>query len=186
MKFARWLAIEERVQRWVRNDLATVHLTTGFGVLATLLPIVGVLGAQDYVVATRARDIAVRLAPGAAPGRIWRDILGESLRLDGIGAALGLVLAFTLPRVLGAWLPTGLRAEWPAIALASLIGITAAALGGLVPARRAARVDPLALLRAEWGGGPPVNDDGQPRKRLRAPPETIAGTSGNDCGLPRK
>lgn len=147
--FARWLTLEERTQRWVRNDLATVRLTTGFGVLATLLAMVGVLGALGYLVATRSREIAVKLALGAPPARIWRDIVRESLVLGALGASLGLVLAAVLPRLLGSWMLTGLRTEWLAIVIAALVGLGAALLGGMLPARRAARVDPLTLLRAE-------------------------------------
>lgn len=147
--FDRWLTLEERTQRWIRNDVATVRLTTGFGVLATVLAMLGVLGALGYLVATRSREIAVKLALGAPPGRIWRDIVRESLVLGAIGASLGLVLAAVLPRMLGSWMLTGLRTEWLAIVIAALVGLGAAVLGGMLPARRAARVDPLTLLRAE-------------------------------------
>ncbi len=147
--FVRWLTLEELTQRWVRDDLATVRLTSGFGILATGLAMLGVLGALGYLVATRSREIAVKLALGAPPSRIWRDILRESLVLGVVGASLGLVLAAVLPRLLGAWMLTGLRTEWTAIFLAALVGVAAAVLGGLVPARRASRVNPLTLLRSE-------------------------------------
>lgn len=147
--FTRWATLEERAERWVSNDLATVRLTAGFGLLATLLAVIGVLGALGYLVASRAREIAVRLAIGAEPGRVWRGVLRDAALLGLLGAALGVVLAALLPRLLGSWMMTGLRADWVAIALAAGAGLLAAILGGLLPARRAARVDPLALLRAE-------------------------------------
>lgn len=147
--FTRWMTLEERTQRWIRNDLATVRLTTGFGVLATALAMLGVLGALGYLVATRSREIAVRLALGAPPARVWRDVVGEALTLGALGAGFGLVLAALLPRVLGAWMLSGLKTEWPALLVAACVGLGAAVVGGLIPARRASRVDPLALLRAE-------------------------------------
>lgn len=147
--FTRWATLEERTRRWVSNDLATVRLTAGFGVLATLLAVIGVLGALGYLVASRSREIAVRLAVGAEPGRVWRGVLRDALFLGALGAALGIGLAALLPRVLGSWMLTGLRADWVAIGLAAAAGLLAAILGGLLPARRAAKVDPLALLRSE-------------------------------------
>ena len=149
LMFTRWLTTEERVQRWVRNDLATVRLTAGFGALALLLAIIGVLGALGYLVASRSREIAVRLAIGAEPKRIWREIVRDALKLGLAGAGGGLVLAALLPRVLGSWMMTGLQTDWMAIMVAALAGLGAAVLGGLFPARRAAKVDPLTLLRAE-------------------------------------
>lgn len=149
LMFTRWATLEERTQRWLRNDLATVRLTAGFGLLATLLAVIGVLGALGYLVASRSREIAVRLAVGADPARVWREILGDAARLGLVGAALGAMLAAVLPRVLGSWMMAGLQTDWVAIALAATAGLLAATLGGLLPARRAAKVDPLALLRSE-------------------------------------
>lgn len=147
--FTRWSTLEERAQRWLRNDVATVRLTAGFGVLATLLAVIGVLGALGYLVASRSREIAVRLAVGAEPKRVGREILRDAVLLGVLGAGGGVVLAAVLPSVLGSWMMTGLRADWVAIVLAAIAGLAAAAIGGLLPARRAAKVDSLTLLRAE-------------------------------------
>ncbi len=147
--FTRWATLEERAQRWVANDLATVRLTAGFGVLATLLAVIGVLGALGYLVASRSREIAVRLAIGAEPGRVWRGVLRDAALLGLLGAGLGVGLSVLLPRVLGSWMMTGLKADTLAIVLAAAAGLLAAVIGGLLPARRAAKVDPLALLRSE-------------------------------------
>lgn len=149
LMITRWMTLEQRAERWLRNDLATVRLTAGFGVLATLLAIIGVLGALGYLVASRSREIAVRLAIGADPGRVWRGVLRDAVWLGGCGAVAGVVLAAALPHLLGSWMMTGLRADWPAILLAAGAGLLAAVVGGLLPARRAAKVDPLALLRSE-------------------------------------
>ena len=147
--FTRWATLEERAQRWLGNDLATVRLTAGFGVLATALAIIGVLGALSYLVASRSREIAVRLAIGAEPGRVWREVLRDAAWLGVLGAGLGAVLALALPRLLGSWMMTGLRTDLTAVVVAAGVGFLAALLGGAIPARRAAKVDPLTLLRAE-------------------------------------
>lgn len=149
LMFTQWRTLEERVRQWVSNDVAAVRLTAGFGVLATLLAAIGVFGALGYLVASRSREIAVRLAIGAEPSRVGRDIVREALVLGLAGAALGLGLALALPHWLGSWMMTGLRTDWFAIALAVGAGLVAALLGGLWPARRAAKVDPLTLLRSE-------------------------------------
>ena len=149
LMFSRWLTIEERVQQWMRNDLAAVRLTAGFSVLATLLAVIGVLGTLGYLVASRSREIAVRLAIGAEPGRVWRDLVREALRLGLAGAGLGFALSLVLLYALGARMMTGLHIDWLAISVAAAAGVLAAVLGGLLPARRASKVDPLALLKAE-------------------------------------
>jgi predicted permease len=147
--FTRWATIEERIAQWTRHDRAAVRLTTGFGALATLLAGIGVFGALGHLVASRSRDIAVRLAIGAEPGRVWHGIVREALVLGAVGAALGWIAAALLPRWLGAWMMTGLHTDQLASGFAVLAGLGAALIGGLLPARRAARVDPLKLLRAE-------------------------------------
>jgi len=149
LMFSSWLTIEERVQRWMRNDLAAVRLTAGFGILATLLAVIGVLGTLGHLVASRSREIAVRLAIGAEPGRVWRELVRDALRLGLAGAGLGLALSLGLLYGLGAKMMTGLHVDWLALAAAVGAGVLAAVIGGLLPARRAAKVDPLTLLKAE-------------------------------------
>ena len=149
LMFSSWLTIEERVQRWLRNDLAAVRLTAGFSVLATLLAVIGVLGTLGYLVASRSREIAVRLAIGAEPGRVWRELVRDALRLGVAGAGLGLALSLGVLYFLGSKMMSGLQLDWLALGVAVSAGVGAAVIGGLLPARRAAKVDPLALLKAE-------------------------------------
>lgn len=147
--FGRWLTIEERIDRWVRNDRVTVVLTGSFAGLASLLAGIGTLGALGHLVASRSHEIAVRLAIGAAPRAIWSGIVLDALKLGAAGSVVGTVLALAVPRLLTTWMITGPRADHTAILCAAVAGLIAAALGGLLPARRAARVDPLVLLRSE-------------------------------------
>jgi len=149
LMFSAWLTIEERVQRWMRNDLSAVKLTAGFSLLATLLAVIGVLGTLGYLVASRSREIAVRLAIGADPRQVWRELVRDALRLGLAGAGLGLVLSLGLLYGLGSKMMAGLQVDWLALAAAVAAGVLAAILGGLLPARRAAKVDPLSLLKSE-------------------------------------
>ena len=149
LMFTRWATLEERAQRSLRNDFAAMRLTAGFGGLALVLTVIGVFGALGYLVASRSREIAVRLAIGAAPAQVWRSVVRAAALLGVFGAVIGGTLALLLPRLLGTWLMTGLKADGAAVALAVGAGLFAAFVGGLLPARRAAKVDPLTLLRAE-------------------------------------
>ncbi|MFT3830140.1 MAG: ABC transporter permease [Opitutaceae bacterium] len=147
--FSDWLTLEERIERGVRNDVATARLTAGFGLLATVLAGIGVFGALGYLVTTRSHAIAVRLAIGAEPGVVWRGVVREALQLGVLGAGIGGAVAWLLPHWLGSWMLAELRLDWFAVGCAVVVGVLAAVLGGLRPARRAARIDPLVLLKSE-------------------------------------
>jgi predicted permease len=144
-----WVTLEERAERWVRNDRAAVRLTASFGGLATVLAVIGVLGALGYLVASRSREIAVRIAIGASPGRVGLTIVREGILLGALGAGLGLGLALLMPRVLGAWMMTGLKNDALALTVAVVVGVLAALAGAAWPARRATKIDPLTLLKSE-------------------------------------
>jgi predicted permease len=149
LMFARWLTVQERIERGVRGERATVRLTAGFGLLATLLAGIGVFGSLGYLVTSRSHAIAVRLAVGAAPGMVWRGVVREALSLGLCGALGGVLLAWLMPLWMGAWLMAELRPSWFALGVSAAAGVLTALLGGLLPARRAAKIDPLVLLKAE-------------------------------------
>ncbi|MCA9739387.1 MAG: FtsX-like permease family protein, partial [Gemmatimonadetes bacterium] len=119
------------------------------GMMALLLSAVGIYGVLAYLVAQRQAEMGVRLALGALPGQVVRLIVGQSLRLAGIGVAVGLVGAVAFTRSLDALLfgvsPTD---PWTLGGAAALL-LTVALLATLMPALRAARVDPKAVLQAE-------------------------------------
>jgi putative ABC transport system permease protein len=121
----------------------------GFSALALLLAAVGVFGVTAYLVAQRGREFGVRFALGASRNGILGLVLGDVARTAGAGVALGLVAALAAAGVLRSLLfevaprdPTTLAA-----AASTLLVISIGA--ALVPAIRAARVDPLAALRDE-------------------------------------
>ena len=69
-------------------------LTSAFAALSLVLAMMGIYGVMSYAVAQRAREIGIRAALGAEPGRLFREVVGEGLRVVGLGALLGLAGAF--------------------------------------------------------------------------------------------
>ena len=124
-------------------------LTGFFGILAVTLAMVGIYGVISYMVVRRRNEIGVRMALGAARGKILFMILQESIVLLGIGAAIGAGLALAAGSVASTML-FGLKPRDPLTLGASILGLAAIViLASLVPAHRAATVDPMVVLREE-------------------------------------
>jgi putative ABC transport system permease protein len=120
-----------------------------FGVVGVAVAAIGIYGVMAYTVAQRTTEIGIRLALGAAPRAIERTILGSATVYLAGGLALGTVGALALARLVESFLfhttSHDLLVYASALALLAMAGLTAAFL----PARRAARIDPLSALRAE-------------------------------------
>jgi predicted permease len=127
----------------------TLVLLAIAGGMALLLGIVGIYGVVAYVVAQRTREIGIRSALGAEPTQLTRMFVSQGLALGGVGAVAGLVAA----GVLGRWMSSllfGISSLDPLAYVAALAAtIAAAALASYLPARRAAKIDPMNTLRAD-------------------------------------
>ena len=131
---------ERRLQTWVLASFAAVSL---------LLAALGVYGVMHFTVAQRAHEFAVRMALGATRRELARLVLGDGMRLPLVGLTLGLVVAVWLNRLL-THLLFGITATDPVTFAAVAVVVLAAALVACwLPARKAARVDPLVALRCE-------------------------------------
>jgi predicted permease len=150
---AATIARSQTVDELVAGERALPRLSTlllsGFGVVALLLAAIGLYGLMASVVRDRTRDIGVRMALGATPGRVRREVLGRALGVTLGGAVVGLAGAAAGARLLTALLfhvsPTDPVTLAGVCALLVLVGLAAA----YVPARRATRIDPARALRAE-------------------------------------
>jgi putative ABC transport system permease protein len=124
-------------------------LLGGFALAALLLTASGLFAVLHHFVSGRAREIAIRMALGADPGRVRRFVLAQGLGVTALGVALGSALSLVLARFLSALL-YGLDARdpWSHLGGVGLI-VLVAAIASLLPARRAARVDATVALRSE-------------------------------------
>lgn len=140
---------EEWLDRWIRTPRQITVLLTLLGALGLVLTLVGVFGMTAYTVARRTQEIGVRMAFGAQPGHVVRLMLNDAAVPVGIGLALGAGGAFLVTRVIASFLFQTTPRD-PATFAAVIATLAATAIvAAWVPARRAARVDPLLALRAE-------------------------------------
>jgi ABC-type antimicrobial peptide transport system permease subunit len=120
-----------------------------FGLLALVLAAVGIYGVVAYTTRQRTHEIGIRIALGAGQGNVFRQVLGQGLRLALMGLTAGLLVSFAFTRFLRGMLFGVGAVDW--ITFASVAGIlflvTLAAC--FVPARRASSVDPMQALRTE-------------------------------------
>ncbi len=139
-------AAVEKAQAGTRFSLLLIGV---FATVAVLLTGVGLYGVLSTVVRQRTAEIGVRMALGAAPGSIFSLVVGQGLRLSGIGIAAGLIAAFALTRVMTTML-VGVKATDPLtyVAMAALF-LAIAALACWLPAWRASALDPTRALRDE-------------------------------------
>ena len=128
--------------------------TTGWllgvsGILAVVMTTIGLFGVIAYVVSQRTHEIGLRMALGARRGDVLKLVMGQGLRLIGIGLAIGLCVALAAARLLAPLL-YGIGANDPATMAAVAVGLAVIALSACyLPARRAMRVDPSVALRYE-------------------------------------
>jgi predicted permease len=138
---------------YLRDSLApprfAMALLATFAVVALALSAIGLYGVIAYAVSQRTREIGIRVALGAAPRAVARLVVGDGLRLAGVGIALGVAGAAAASRGIQSML-YGVSASDPLTfaAVALLLGAIAL-LACAVPARRALRIDPTEALRAE-------------------------------------
>jgi predicted permease len=140
---------DEQIAANLRQERIFAILMSGFGVLALVLACVGIYGIMACAVAQRTSEIGVRLALGAKPRQVLGMILGEATWLSVVGIAIGFFAVLLLARVVRSML-YGVAADDPLTFCGAILVLMLVALGaGLIPARRAAMVQPMEALRHE-------------------------------------
>jgi len=139
----------EQIAANMQMERTFAALTSGFGLLALILACVGIYGVMAYSVANRRNEIGIRLALGAQPGQVRGMILRQSTGLAIAGIVVGLVAALGLTRLVKSML-YGIQPYDPlSLAAGVFLLLTVALAASWIPARRAARVQPMEALRHE-------------------------------------
>jgi predicted permease len=141
--------VHAQLDETLLTDRLIALLSAGFGLLATLLASIGLYGVMAFVVASRRKELGLRLALGAQPAFVIWLVMREVLLLLAIGLAVGVPAAIASGRFVSSQL-YGIHANDPRIAVATVALLTVvSAAAGLIPARRASRIDPILALRYE-------------------------------------
>jgi putative ABC transport system permease protein len=124
-------------------------MAAAFGLLALLLATMGLYSVMTYAVSQRTREIGIRMALGAQAGAVLRMVVWRGLQLALVGATLGLAAGFVLTRVMKNLLFDVSPTDPATFALIVLLLVAVALIASYIPARRAAKVDPLLAIRNE-------------------------------------
>ena len=141
--------MEEAIGSSIAQPRFRTALLSLFGAAALLLAAIGIYGVLAYTVTQQTREIGIRMALGANPGRVLRLVLARGLRLAGAGTVIGVLAALLLTRLLGSLLFDVSATDPLTFAAVAGLLLAVALLACYVPARRAMRVDPMVALRYE-------------------------------------
>jgi putative ABC transport system permease protein len=145
----KFRTMQEQIDKDLNGERVIAFLASIFGILAALMAAIGIYGVLAYSTAQRTREIGVRIAVGATRAAIVRMVMVEVLWLAGIGIALGLPLSLLFAHAVRSQL-FGVSNSDPLTLGAVIVMVAAVAfLSAALPARRAAKVDPMVALRYE-------------------------------------
>jgi predicted permease len=141
--------MQDVLDRELASRDTQLTLVGAFAALALLLASVGLYGVLSYTVAQRTAEIGLRMALGAETAVVVRGVIRGALKLAAIGIALGLAAAFGVTRFLGSFLYGVSPMDPPTLAGVATLLVVVTVLASYVPARRAARVEPVLALRSD-------------------------------------
>jgi predicted permease len=139
----------EQINDSISRERLVALLSNFFGFFSLLLAALGLYGVVACAVTRRTREIGIRMALGAQPGSVLRSVFRETLLLALIGVCLGVPAALFGARLIQGLLFELVPNDPLIITVASLVMVTIAIVAGYLPARRAARIDPMVALRFE-------------------------------------
>jgi putative ABC transport system permease protein len=141
--------LNEQLRAALRNSEIGAVLAVTFGMLSLILASIGLYGVMAFAVSHRTREIGIRIALGASAGEVLAMVIRQGLSVSFAGAGIGIAISLGVSRLLARFL-YGVSASDPLTYLAvSVVLIGVAVLSSYIPARRAARVDPIVALRYE-------------------------------------
>jgi len=149
LPLVRVMSMPAVIERQRGGDQFFSGVLGSFAVLALVLAAIGIYGLIAYSVGQRTHEIGIRMALGARDSQVLRMVLGEGVKMAGIGAALGLILALPLPKLFEAIFYDLHVSEARLYFIVPLVILVVALLATYVPAQRATRVDPMSALRQE-------------------------------------
>jgi putative ABC transport system permease protein len=141
--------LEEELHNRLDKERGASSLLGVFGTLALLLAALGLYGVMAYAVSQRTREIGIRVALGAGQAHVLRQFVGEGVRLAAVGVVIGLALSVGLTRVIAQFLYGVTATDAATFAAGAVVLCVVAVAASWLPARRAARVDPMVALRSE-------------------------------------
>jgi ABC-type antimicrobial peptide transport system permease subunit len=149
VRLSNVVPFREIVNRTLVTERLVAQVSSAFAILGLLIACVGLYGLLAYAVVRRRREIGIRIAVGASPGRVEWMMVRESLTLVAAGVAIGVPAAIAITRLVSSML-FGLAPGDPLTIAAVMAALTTATLvAAYLPARRAAGVDPTRVLREE-------------------------------------
>jgi ABC-type antimicrobial peptide transport system permease subunit len=146
---ARQIGMDDVLRSSLAQPIQLRFFLTLFGGFALVLGSVGVYGVVAYAVTRRKAEFGIRMALGAAPGRVVRDVVGAGMIPVAVGISLGLLAALALSRVLERFLYGVAPADPVSLGIAGAALLGAGIVAALVPGWRAGRVSPVTALRSE-------------------------------------
>jgi ABC-type antimicrobial peptide transport system permease subunit len=141
--------LAELRSKFLATPRLTATLLTIFAALALLVTMTGLTGVIATSVSQRTQEFGVRLALGASPDRLLRQVIAQGLALVGIGLAIGFGASLALTRVLATYLFDTTSTDMPTLAGVGVAFVVAGTLACLGPALRATSADPMVALRAD-------------------------------------
>ena len=147
--FSNVASIDELVAQSLEQPQSLSLLVAGFALIALVLSVVGIYGVMAYYVQQHLKDISIRVALGGSSGDVLRLVVGQGMKVVAAGIAVGVVSALAATRLMSTLLFGVAPADAPTFALVSVLLLSVALAACFVPALRAIRLQPAAVLRNE-------------------------------------
>jgi ABC-type antimicrobial peptide transport system permease subunit len=141
--------LDEQIANSIARPRFGAEMLMMFALLALVLAAVGIYGLVAFVVARRTREIGIRIALGAERATVMRMILGRGLTLAAFGVMAGMALSLGLTRLVGTLLYRAPAIDGVAYVVSAVVFVIVTIVACVVPARRAAAVDPVIAFRVE-------------------------------------